>query len=82
MEPTLTQREFDTWREGDTDFKQQMLAHMASQTEINREFERRVTTVETKQEECAQSVTRRSAWISGIVAALLGGLAGTWTGWK
>lgn len=79
-DPLLSQREFDTWREGDEAFKQQLLTHMQNQVAHNLNHEGRLATVEAKQEECASKMSTRTTWISSIVSAVVGGLVGAFTG--
>ncbi len=42
----LTQREFDSWRQGDTEFKQQMREYIETQSALNLSTERRLTLIE------------------------------------
>ena len=72
----LSQREFDTWREGDTAFKQQMLEHMETQTTLNRQVEGRLSVVETQQ---GKSATK-SATISTVVSAIVSGVVAAFSG--
>lgn len=76
MNEPLTQREFDTWRETDSLFKQQMLAHISNQTETNFGVERRVSMLEAHKD---KSNTRVSV-ISSLVSAVVGGIVGAFTG--
>lgn len=80
MSEPLTQREFELWREGDAEFKQQLLAHVQEQVKLNISVAQRLSTVEAKQEECENSVSRRTTWISSLVAAAVGGVVAWWTG--
>ena len=73
----LSQREFDTWREDDRAFKDDMRAFMESQTRLNLDYEGRLSTVEAKQDDCESTINRRSGMIAGLVAAVIGGF-GTW----
>ena len=75
MEP-LSQREFDTWRETDTAFKEQMLAHITQQTAVNFDVERRVTTLQTHQDRSNTRVSIISTLVSSVVAAVVGAFAG------
>lgn len=72
----LSQREFDTWREGDAEFKARVLGHLETQHELNLRMEGRISTVEAQQEKCAESVSRRTTWISAIVASVSGTIVG------
>ena len=74
MNGALTQREFDTWRESDAELKRQIISHMEKQTEINLNVEGRLTVVEVEQKDCRAKVSRRSTFISGIVAAIVGSI--------
>lgn len=76
MSEALTQREFDTWREEDTAFKQEIRAYISVQSEINLGVERRLSTVETQHQKDVAHVSRRTTWISSIVAAIIGGASG------
>lgn len=82
MDATLTQREFDTWREGDSEFKQQLVAHMAQQTRLNLLVEGRITAVEIQVRECSEGATRRTVWLSSLVSAIAGAVAGHFGGIK
>lgn len=77
MEPNwLTQREFDSWRQGDTEFKQQMREHIEIQSALNLATERRMTLIEASAGEgggSGMSKTRVSV-ISSIVSAAISGL--------
>lgn len=78
MDAPLSQREFDTWR-GEHDKKIDVLVgFIKDQTAINLDVEGRVSDVEARQAECAESVSRRTTWISAVVAAVVGGI----TGWS
>lgn len=74
--PALEQREFDTWREGDAEFKQQMLEHIKAQTELNLSVQGRLTTVENEQGKSGRRTTWVSSTISAIIAAIIGAIAG------
>ncbi len=73
MHEPLTQREFDTWRESDRAFKEQVLSHMEYQETTNRDTARRVTSLEIKDSE--RSVFR-VGFISSVISAIVGGVTG------
>lgn len=76
----LSQREFDTWRADDAVLKRQILTHMQLQSAMNLDVERRLTSVEMKQEDCAKAVSVRTTWVSSVVSAIVGGIVGAFTG--
>ena len=80
MEKALSQREFDTWRATDTAFKAQMLAHMTVQSEINLDVEGRLSAVQASQDDCENTVKRRTTWIASLVSAVVGGIVGAFSG--
>lgn len=71
-DPALTQREFDTWRESDTQFKATILQHIEDQGALNLKSEGRITALETN----LGRIGTFAGWVSALVAALVGGLAG------
>lgn len=71
-DPALTQREFDTWRETDAQWKHIMLAHVEGQEKLNLVNEGRLTALETNQSRLGTI----AGWISAIVAAIVGGITG------
>ena len=77
METPLSQREFDTWREGDETYKHVMQNFVNTQSAFNLKIVDRVSAVEAKQEDCESSLGRRSGLISGVVAAIVGAI-GAW----
>lgn len=72
----LSQREFDTWRESDTAFKEQMLAHITQQTATNFDVERRVSTLQAYQDRSNTRTGVISTLVSSVVAAIVGAIAG------
>ena len=80
MDALLTQREFDSWRQEDHTFKQEIRAFITTQTAINLDIEGRVSTIHTKQDECEQTTNRRATWVSTIVSAAIGAVV-TIVGW-
>lgn len=72
MSEPLSQREFHYWREGDSEFKTQVLAHLESQRETNLTNENRLTRLESHKEKS----DTRTATISSIVSAIVGGVVG------
>lgn len=68
----LSQHEFDLWREGDTTFKTAILKHIETQVELNRESEGRLVALETNQLRAGTL----ASWISAVIAAIVGSLAG------
>jgi hypothetical protein len=75
-EAALSQREFDTWREDDKVFKDQVLVHMAAQVTLNLATHGRVTILETNQEKCRSKMVNTTTWLSAVVSAIVGGLFG------
>ncbi len=72
MDALLTQREFDTWRESDNEFKGEMRAFIAAQVALNLSTEKRVATVETRLE----NGERRVAIITGLISSIGGAVGG------
>lgn len=66
----LTQREFDTWRETDEQFKNQMLGFCRTQTELNLRIEGRMSTIESKQEDTDATIKRRTGLITALASAI------------
>ena len=81
-EQALTQREFDTWRQGDDAFKQQVLTHLQQQASVNLDVEGRVSTMEANVAKVEASGSRRTTWLSAIVSAIVSGLVGLFVGWR
>lgn len=75
MGPALSQREFDTWREQDNVFKQEMRQLMVSHAALHLTTENRLTKVESDQEKCKSSTAARALAVSSVVSALIGGVA-------
>lgn len=78
--PALEQREFDTWRQGDEQFKREIRRYIEVQTRVNLDVEGRVSAVETSIEEMDSTHGRRTTWISSVVSAIIGGIVGAITG--
>lgn len=76
MEKLLSQREFDTWRESDAEFKEQVLGHIKTQTVDNLRTENRLTTLESDK----AHALRQHGWVANVVSALIGALAGSISG--
>jgi hypothetical protein len=76
MDAALTQREFDTWREGDEAFKQEMRQLMFAHADLHRETEGRLSVLETNQKKQTTQTVNRTTWVSAIVSAIVGGLFG------
>ena len=76
----LSQREFDSWKELDGEFKQRMRTHIQQQANSNIRLHERLATVEAKQDEYAGASNRKVTWISSIISALVGGIVGAVTG--
>lgn len=72
----LQQETFDVWRDGDDQFKQQILEHMRAQTLHNLASEKRLATVEEKLAAQERRGTWISVFVSTIVSGVVGGLAG------
>lgn len=72
--PALEQREFDTWRRADDQFKQDMRRYLETQTAMNLDIEGRLSTVEADAKEASEGHGRRTTWISAVVSAIIGGL--------
>jgi hypothetical protein len=68
----LSQREFDTWRETDNEFKGEMRAFIAAQVALNLSSEKRMT----RTEERLDSGERRTAIITGLVSSIVGAVGG------
>lgn len=64
MEP-LSQREFDSWRKTDDEFKRRVLDHVDDQTKRNLEIEGRMTSVESGE------LRNKRVSISSVVAAII-----------
>lgn len=75
----LSQREFDTWREGDNDFKDEMRSFIAQQVQFNLGHERRLSTVEQTQTDCSAESTKRATIISTVVTSVISGLVAVFT---
>jgi hypothetical protein len=68
----LSQREFDTWRETDNEFKGEMRAFIAAQVALNLASEKRLT----RTEERLDGGERRTAIITGLVSSIVGAVGG------
>lgn len=78
--PALEQREFDTWKQGDDQFKQEIRRYIEVQTQMNLDMEGRVSKVEAKITEVSEGHGRRTTWISGVVSAIVGAVVGALSG--
>jgi ferric-dicitrate binding protein FerR (iron transport regulator) len=76
MDAALTQREFDTWREGDEAFKQEMRQLMMLHADLHRKVEGRISTLEANHKKQTTQAVNRTTWVSAIVSAIVGGLFG------
>lgn len=74
MEAPLTQREFDTWRESDRDFKANMLAHIKDQQNLNLIMDRRVGTLELNRDNDKSQSAKWTTVIAAAVSAAIGGV--------
>lgn len=73
MEPYLSQREFDTWRDAHDQKIDLIIHHFETQTERNLKTESRISRIETLQKEQADTIVRRTTWLTtfvGVVASL------------
>lgn len=73
---SLSQREFDTWRESDTQWKSVVLEHVAEQGKVNREIASKVSALETNQLRAGTL----ASWVIAVVAAVVSGLTGLFFG--
>ena len=76
----LTTREFDTWREVHDPKIDRILDFVEVQHALNIRSEQRLTTLEAQQEEAVETLARRTTWISSVVAAIVGGFVGWFSG--
>ena len=76
MDAPLSQREFDTWRESDTTFKEDIRQFMQLQTDINLNMEGRMSSVEGNYEQLEQRAITRIGLISSFIAAVIGSVGG------
>jgi hypothetical protein len=74
--PALDKGTFDLWRETDDAFKSEIRQHIQLQHTINLDVERRLSTVQTTQDGYDKTVTKRTTWLSSVVAAIIGAIAG------
>jgi len=72
----LDKQTFDVWRETDDAFKNEMRQHIMAQHTINLDVEGRLATVQATQADYDKTVTKRTTWLSGVVAAVIGAVAG------
>lgn len=70
-ETPLSQREFDTWREDDREFKGEMRQFVAAQVSVNLTNERRISTIEEKQKSNDRKVVALTTVISSAVTSAL-----------
>ena len=64
----LTQREFDIWRESDTEFKQRLETHLIAQETLNRDSEARLRVIEHDHDR----MMTKSGWIATIISGFTG----------
>jgi ferric-dicitrate binding protein FerR (iron transport regulator) len=76
MAEALSQREFDTWRESDNEFKQEMRELLRGHAALHLATEGRLATLEANHEKTKTVTTNRTTWISALVASIVGGLCG------
>lgn len=76
MDKLLSQREFDTWRESDAEFKNRVLGHIETQTVDNLRTENRLSTLESDKEHSL----RQHGWVNNMVAAVIGAIVGGLSG--
>ena len=81
-EALLTQREFDTWREGDERFKNELMTMMTSHQNLHLATEGRLASLEAKHEKASTQTINRTTWVSAVVAAIVGGLLSWAANWK
>lgn len=74
--PALSQREFDTWREADNQFKQEIRDLLVNHASLHLSTENRLATVEANQQKCKTQAVNRVTWVSALVASIVGGLFG------
>jgi ferric-dicitrate binding protein FerR (iron transport regulator) len=74
MEQSLSQREFDTWREEDGKFKDEMRALLNSHQRLHLDAAGRMATLEANQEKCSQRSTAVSAGIASVISAFVSGV--------
>lgn len=77
-EAALSQREFDTWREGDTAFKEEIRGLLVSHAALHLTTEGRLATVEANQDKCRSKAVSTTTWLSALVSAIVGGAIGLW----
>jgi len=70
----LDKQTFDVWRESHDRNVAEILLHIRTQHNINLEYEGRISTLAAKQDECAQTISRRATWLSAVVSAIVGAL--------
>lgn len=71
MTEPLTKDTFDVWRESDNQFKDEMRGFITIQTALNLATEKRMSAVETKQEDTDATIKRRTAYIAALTGALV-----------
>lgn len=76
MAEALSQREFDTWREGDEAFKAEMRQLLRDHASLHVSTEGRLSTLEATQEKTNQKAVARIAGMASIISAFVGGLFG------
>lgn len=74
MSEPLSQQAFEYWRQEHDKKMDLVVGFLATQGAINLDVIGRVAAVEAKQEECEAYVSRRTTWISSVVAAAVGGI--------
>lgn len=76
MDAPLSQREFDTWREGDETFKSEIRQFISRQTVINLDVEGRLTGVLHEHGHRERQTVIRAGFLSSIIGAIVGALTG------
>lgn len=76
MSEFLTTREFENWSRNQDSKLDRILNHVESQTEINLDNAAAIATLRAKQEEYTGQLSKRTTWISSVVSAIVGGVAG------